>query len=221
MVTAFRWREGFVISVLIESMLKSPSVTEMLISVLNICNESELGEETATGSLRPLSLSPTAFHPFLAAPGTSESLSAARKEVIRNKIKAIGKMARVFTVLRFASVLPIVLHRIHARNSEESENIVQLKGLTATGVLPAGMLAGGRDAVQSGLRWSHSHLHQIAGVLLLARHFSLSCESTLAKITSLARQRSAQTNGLCVHDKSNISFPSPSPLFFPSSSTTP
>jgi serine/threonine-protein phosphatase 2B catalytic subunit len=98
--------------------------TDMLLAILSTCSEEELKEET------PMSTSPTS--PVSVAPEDPNSIEYKRK-AIKNKILAIGRMSRVFQVLR-----------------EESERVTELKTASG-GRLPAGMLMSGAEGIKNAI----------------------------------------------------------------------
>ncbi|KAL5272829.1 hypothetical protein ACHWQZ_G000860 [Mnemiopsis leidyi] len=91
-------------------------VTEMLVSILSICPDDSVDGDEDEGEV------------------ITPAMQEARREVIKNKIRAIGKMAHAFTVLR-----------------EESESVLHLKGLTPTGSIPKGVLMGGKSAIEDAI----------------------------------------------------------------------
>ena len=100
-------------------------ITDMLIAILNTCSKEELEEET------PSSVSTAPASPPLAnvEPDTSEF----KRRAIKNKILAIGRLSRVFQVLR-----------------EESERVTELKTASG-GRLPAGTLMLGAEGIKQAI----------------------------------------------------------------------
>ncbi|KAI0814627.1 Serine/threonine-protein phosphatase 2B catalytic subunit [Xylaria sp. FL0064] len=100
-------------------------ITDMLIAILSTCSEEELRQpDTPSSTAGPHS-------PPLASPGDA-SLEA-RKRAVKNKILAIGRMSRVFNVLR-----------------EESERVTELKTVSG-GRLPAGTLMLGAEGIKNAI----------------------------------------------------------------------
>lgn len=64
------------------------TVTDMLVAVLNTCTKEELDELEPDEDLA------------LMSPITAQAESVERRKVIKNKIMAVGRMARVFALLR-------------------------------------------------------------------------------------------------------------------------
>ncbi|KAI1332084.1 serine/threonine-protein phosphatase 2B catalytic subunit [Xylariaceae sp. FL0255] len=99
-------------------------ITDMLIAILSTCSEEELAADTPSSTAGPSS------PPLQNA--TDASLEA-RKRAVKNKILAIGRMSRVFNVLR-----------------EESERVTELKTV-AGGRLPAGTLMLGAEGIKNAI----------------------------------------------------------------------
>lgn len=100
-------------------------ITDMLIAILNTCSKEELEEET------PLSASEAPPSPTL--PSTDPESTEFKRRAIKNKILAIGRLSRVFQVLR-----------------EESERVTELKTATG-GRLPAGTLMLGAEGIKQAI----------------------------------------------------------------------
>lgn len=94
----------------------------MLIAILGCCSKEELEEEEEELIIS----SPTMSKATVQLDEKEE-----RRKAIRNKILAVGRMSRVFSLLR-----------------EESERISELKSMAGTNRLPAGSLASGAEGIK-------------------------------------------------------------------------
>ncbi|KAL1919267.1 uncharacterized protein VTP21DRAFT_1959 [Calcarisporiella thermophila] len=90
-------------------------ITDMLLAVLNVCSKEELADEEG---------------PLFEVENAEMDVEQ-RRQVIKNKILAVGRMARVFQVLR-----------------QESESVMELKVKSGTGKIPHGTLILGSEGLK-------------------------------------------------------------------------
>ncbi|KAF7796159.1 hypothetical protein EIP86_007333 [Pleurotus ostreatoroseus] len=106
---AFTWSLPFV----------GEKITDMLLAMLNCCTKEELQESSDEEAL--------------VSPAPSED-SQERRKIIKNKILAVGRMSRVFALLR-----------------EESEKVSELKSMSGSAKLPYGTLALGAEGIKDAI----------------------------------------------------------------------
>jgi serine/threonine-protein phosphatase 2B catalytic subunit len=104
-------------------------ITDMLIAILNTCSKEELEDDTPTSEVSPPEESAPITSPVSNDPESSEF----KRRAIKNKILAIGRLSRVFQVLR-----------------EQSESVTELK-TAAGGRLPAGTLMLGAEGIKQAI----------------------------------------------------------------------
>lgn len=95
-------------------------ITDMLVAVLNTCTKEELEESDDELALM--------------SPATAHHEQSERRKIIKNKIMAVGRMARVFALLR-----------------EESEKVSELKSVSGSSKLPYGTLALGTEGIREAI----------------------------------------------------------------------
>lgn len=113
-------------------------VTEILVAILNICSESELEYERPLITEEVTSFPMPSNRPVTVTYTTRRGVRSilqdeAKRTALRNKILAIAKVSRMYSVLR-----------------EESEKIQHLKNINS-GVLPHGALSNGVDGLNETL----------------------------------------------------------------------
>ncbi|KAJ2229066.1 3',5'-cyclic-nucleotide phosphodiesterase (PDEase) (3':5'-CNP) [Coemansia sp. RSA 485] len=125
-------------------------MTDMLLAILDICTKDELEEDEDEGKDRDASAEVPAneHHRHIKIPAALLNAHSPeicsdleqRRDRIRNKILAVGKMARIFHILR-----------------TEAETVNELKGVLGTQRLPIGQLsAGGRGLRMAALSFEEA-----------------------------------------------------------------
>jgi serine/threonine-protein phosphatase 2B catalytic subunit len=102
-------------------------ITDMLIAILSTCSEEELKDEASSPSSGPAS------PPLPSSAYNDPDSIEFKRRAIKNKILAIGRLSRVFQVLR-----------------EESEKVTELKTVSG-GRLPAGTLMLGAEGIKKAI----------------------------------------------------------------------
>ncbi|KAJ3996137.1 Metallo-dependent phosphatase-like protein [Lentinula boryana] len=98
-------------------------ITDMLVAVLNTCTKEELQESDEEDE------------PVSAVAATAPEDSDQRRKVIKNKIMAVGRVARVFALLR-----------------EDAEKVSELKNISGSSKLPYGTLASGTEGIKNAIK---------------------------------------------------------------------
>jgi len=147
-------------------------ITDMLIAILSVSSEDELKEDSTT----PASVSPGPVSPPISALSDQESIEAKRR-AIKNKILAIGRLSRVFQVLR-----------------EESERVTELKTASG-GRLPAGTLMLGAEGIKNAISsFEDARKVDLQNERLPPSHEEVTRQSEEGRAQALERARDAADN---------------------------
>jgi serine/threonine-protein phosphatase 2B catalytic subunit len=149
-------------------------ITDMLIAILSITTEDELKEEGTPSTTGPGS-PPIAGH--VPTTGMDPESIEYKRRAIKNKILAIGRLSRVFQVLR-----------------EESERVTELKTASG-GRLPAGTLMLGAEGIKNAISsFEDARKVDLQNERLPPSHEEVTRQSEEGRAQALERARDAADN---------------------------